>query len=103
MGQADVYRHISVGLSERSRMVLSMMKTGRMPYIILIDQDGMYRINIGGESFGDTVTTSDFLAWQEAVEELGATNLVEQTGKEVFRITDLGYAVAAFVDDRVLH
>lgn len=103
MAVEEKFRSIADGLSAISRTTLMMVKSGRIPYIIVIEDSAGKRMNIGGESFGVSLGSQEFDLWKSAVHELNSTDLLERTGEGVYHMTDLGYAVAGWLNLNLPH
>ena len=89
---------IAGALPEKSRAALIKVAAARMPYIIVIEHAAGGTVNIGGESFGDVLKPHELVEWKTAVKELHSTNLIERTRDCIYRVTNLGYVVAAFLE-----
>jgi hypothetical protein len=86
-----------LSLSSEARQLLLAASRDQQGTVLVYTTFGGMFVQTGGQDFCESKNPRSEARWRAVIQELLRAGLIEQTGKEIFSLTDAGYAQAEAV------
>ena len=83
-----------LSLSPEARQLLLAASRDEHGAVLVYTTFGGLFVQTGGQDFCESKNPRSEARWRAVIQELRRAGLIEQTGKEIFSLTDAGYAQA---------